>query len=176
MKKKIVLFAVLVLLLWLVSCPIIDVARTKNCPLPETKQTISAKETDIFLEHFREYVARGLNKEVPEEFYTDEHKPHERLPFFVRAWFNKKCIVPERFYYVEQRLRATLKILDAKETFERLQNHLKEQDAFEGRVKEAYDSAFENVQKETLNTEFISKEEFELVKKREDKIRALLGQ
>ncbi|MBO4285651.1 MAG: hypothetical protein J5895_05435 [Alphaproteobacteria bacterium] len=176
MKKRIVLFFVLILLLWLISCPIIDVARTKNCPLPETKQAISENETDMFLEHFREYVARGLNKEVPEEFYTDEHRPHERLPFFVRAWFNKKCIAPERFYYVEQRLRAIVKIMDAKENFERLQKHFKEQDAFEGRREEAHDSAFENLQKEALNTEFISNEEFELVKKREAKIRALLGQ
>lgn len=174
MKKKIVLFVVLVLLVWLVSCPIVDIARTKNCPPPETKQTLSAKETDVFLSHFREYVARGLNKEVPEEFYTDEQKPHERLPFFVRAWFNKKCIAPERFYYVEQRLRAIVKILDAKETFERLQSHLKEQDAFAGGREKKQDSAYENVQKEALNTEFISKEEFEMVRKREDKIRALL--
>ena len=66
--------------------------------------------------------------------------------------------------------------MDAKENFERLQKHFKEQDAFEGRREEAHDSAFENLQKEALNTEFISNEEFELVKKREAKIRALLGQ
>ena len=174
MKKKIVLFVVLVLLAWLVSCPIVDIARTKNCPPPETTQTLSAKETDVFLSHFREYIARGLNKEVPEEFYTDEQKPHERLPLFVRAWFNKKCIAPERFYYVEQRLRATLKILDAKENFERLQNHLKEEDGFADKAEDVEDSTFENVQKEALNTEFISKEELEMVKKRESKIRALL--
>ncbi len=114
MKRYIILTLSLVFLVWFVSFPRVEISFKRRCPLVPTETALSKNEVLVFLEKFKMYKSKGFDTKVPENFAYDDTSVLNRLPWIVKKWFEKNCIEPARFYYVEQRLRTILKAYQLK--------------------------------------------------------------
>jgi len=175
MKKYVVLGVFSLVLAKILATPVFELNFSKTCPIVQTSDTISQKEADLFLTQWGEYVKRGYMAKVPEDLNFDYKDASDRIPWIVKLWFDKNCINPQRFYYVEQRLRTILKAYELKKHTQRVIEVLSSQikPGMDLAQKQWYQSLIKE-QKEMSKVEGISEEEFLIVKDRDVAIRELL--
>lgn len=173
-KKYVILFVVLFCLFKILTTRLIDLRVKRICPLVATSQTISAKEADVFLTQWAEYIKRGYFQKVPENFLTDQVNMADRLPWVVRFWMAENCIDPQRFYYTEQRFRSILKACQLKKHTDSVVAILSTQitDDMDENKRKWYENMIEK-QKSLPKIEGVTDEEMELVKSREQEIKEL---
>lgn len=148
---------------------------SKVCPLVQISDTISAKEAELFLKQWTEYVERGYMAKVPEDFEFDHQETAARVPWMLKLWFDKNCINPERFYYTEQRFRTILKAYELKKHTSRVIDVLSAQmtpDMNEAQ-RQWYQDLIEE-QKQMSRVEGVTDEELSIVEGRDSQIRELL--
>jgi|GEM_PF-4551100 len=175
MKKSVILFLSFLFLFHILSIRLIDIKLRRVCPIVPTSIEVSQNEADIFLQNFQEYVARGYDKKIPEDFSYDATDVTARLPWIVKKWFEKECIHPERFYYIEQRLRTGLKAYELKKHADHVASVLSQKitKKMDAEQKKWYNDMIEN-QKKMSKIEGISDQEFDYIASKEEKIRAIL--
>lgn len=175
MKKYVILILVLCVLCRVLITRIIDIKINRVCPLVPTSEEISKKEANVFLSQWNEYVSKGYIDKVPEDFLHDTTKPTDRLPFIVKLWFDKNCINPHRFYYVEQRLRAILKAYDLQKHGQAVIDILRTQirSDMSQEEKKWYEGLIEE-QKHLAKVEGVSMDELQIVSDRAEQIKEIL--
>lgn len=173
-KKYIILFVVLCCVYKILATRIIDIRAKRTCPLVASSETVSAKELDVFLRQWAKYIKHGYLQKVPENFWTDEVNMADRLPWVVRFWMAESCIDPQRFYYTEQRVRSILKACQLKKHTDGVVAILSMQitDDMDENKKQWYENLIEK-QNTLPKIEGVTDEEIELVKSREEEIKAL---
>lgn len=176
-RYTILLFAVL-FLYKILSCSIVPESKKANLPrCPEISETteISSAEIDTFLTLWQEYVKEGYDKKVSSTISLMDGNLEDNLPISLKLWFNNNCITAKRFYYIEERIKASLQTVYLKRHSASIIAVLNERmkDAKDG-SEEAYVQMIEE-QKKIANIENISNEEVKIVEMREAEIVKILG-
>ena len=175
MKRYLLLACCFLLLLKFLSIRVIELRFSRLCPIVQTTDAVSAKEVDLFLNQWSEYVKRGYMAKIPEDFSFDNQNASERVPFIVKLWFDKNCIDPKRFFYVEQRLRTILKAYELQRHTQRVIDVLSSQitpDMNEAK-KQWYQNLIEE-QKQMSKIEGISQKEIAIIEGRDAQVREIL--
>ncbi len=175
MKRYVILVLSLFFLLKILTVRLIDVDIKRVCPVTPTTDIVSKTEAEVFLKDWQAYVARGYEQKVPEDFTYDGTDITERLPWIVKAWFEKECIDAKRFYYVEQRLRSALKAYDLKKHTDNVIAVLSAQMSLkmDKEKRQWYEDIIEQ-QKRMSEVAGIGDEEFEFIRLNEIRIREIL--
>ncbi len=174
-KRYLILALSVAVLVWVLSTPMVEIRKIKNCQGFLTSEHILPQEVEEFVPQWQEYVARGFASKVSEDFSQDLQKPEERLPLMVKWWFEKECIDPKRFYYIEQKLRSILKVLELEEHAKKVSEIIAQERASQKNKEDQ--QWYENIkaqQMELAKIEGLSKEELRLVRGREHMFRQLL--
>ncbi|MBR6327374.1 MAG: hypothetical protein IKR60_00670 [Alphaproteobacteria bacterium] len=175
MKRYIILVLSILFILKITTTRILDLHLHRVCPLTPTSESISSNEAEIFLTKWQKYQARGYAKKIPEDFSYDDVSTVQRLPWLVKQWFEQECINPQRFYYVEQRLRTILKALQLKKHNDHVIKILSEQMAAKTDEQDkAWYKQMIDEQGKMSKVEGITDEEFAFIAKQENRVKQLL--
>ncbi len=174
-KRYIVLFLAFLLILRVLSCNIVSQSPKENkprCKPMNNEKEISIQETNEFLKLWAEYVEKGYNKKVSDKISLMDGGLEEHLPLSVKLWFNGKCWTAERFYYIEDRLRASIQTLYLKRHSASILAILNER--MSGGDTSEYQN-FIDMQNKIANIENISEKELDYVQMREAEIVNILN-
>ena len=178
LKRYTILLLTLLFLYKVLSCSIVpesEKAQLPRCPEISESKEISANEIDTFLTLWQEYVAKGYDKKVSNQISLMEGNLEDNLPISLKLWFNNKCITAKRFYYIEERLKASLQTVYLKRHSASIIAILNEKlkDAKDG-TEGAYKQMIEE-QSKIANIENISDNEIKIVEMREAEIVKVLS-
>lgn len=174
-KRYIILFLSVAFLLRVLSCSIVPESTEKfanHCKPMNTDVTISETEVDDFLEIWKTYIQKGYDKKVQDKVSLMDGSLDESLPFSVKIWLNSRCWSPERFYYVEDRLRAALRTLYLKRHSAGIVSILNEN------INDKNAAEYQNMidmQNKIANIENITETELKFVQMREGQITNILN-
>ena len=143
-----------------------------RCPPMSTAEQISFIEIDKFLKDWVEYVEKGYYEKVSEKISLRDGDIEDNLPMSVKLWFDMKCWKAERFFYIEDRLKASINTLYLRRHSASILAILNE------RITSENESEYQNIidmQKKIANIENISDEELKIVEMREAEIAKILN-
>lgn len=178
LKRYTILLLTLLFLYKVLSCSIVpetEKAQLPRCPEISEATELSSAEIDNFLTLWKEYVKEGYDKKVSNKISLMDGNLEDNLPLSLKLWFNNNCITAKRFYYIEERLRASLQTIYLKRHSSSIIAVLNEKmkDAEDG-AKEAYVQMIEE-QNKIANIENISDNEIKIVEMLEAEIVKVLG-
>lgn len=174
-KRYIILALVFLFLIKVLSCSIVpqtDKHAEQRCKPMNSKKQITLSETEEFLDLWSEYINKGYDKAVSDKISLMDGDIESNIPISLQLWFNNKCWTADRFYYVEDRLKAAIRTLYLKRHAENILEILNEQKNEDN--AEQYDQMIE-MQNKIANIENISELELDFVKKLEDQIVSTLN-
>ncbi len=170
LKRYLILLLSFLLIAKVLSCSLIseDIKQRKpRCePISETTE-ISSAEIDAFLKLWSEYVEKGYDKTVSEKISLLSGELEDKIPLKVKLWFNNKCWTIDRFFYVEDRIRASVRTLYLKRHSDSILSILNEKMTKEN--AEQYQQMID-MQNQIANVENISDEELKQIEMREAQI------
>lgn len=179
MKRYLILILAFLLVVKVFSCHLVE-SDTKgvseDCPAVSHSREISKYEFDKFLETWSLYMREGYAQKVSDKISLAEGLPSENLPWILRYWLQRRCWDTDRFYYVEQRVRAVLSTSylqkHTSEVAAILENQAENED--DEAKKEAYQDMLA-IQSKIANVEGVSESELSFVKGREELIEQVLS-
>ena len=174
-KKYLILFLTALLLIKVLSCDVLPESTElvhPRCESMNEAAELTFKEINSFLDIWAEYVKNGYDKEVSDKVSLISGDIVNDIPLNVKLWFNSKCWVIKRFYYVEDRLRAALHTLYLKRHSAAILAILNERMTEEN--EEQYKQMIE-MQNKIANIEQISDEELKMVESKEAQIIKILN-
>lgn len=178
-KRYLVLLMAFLLLMKVFSCRLVDYnfsfVRESCLPLSSATE-ISLMEANAFLAVWSEYMAEGLNNDISDKVSLISGELKTALPWKVNFWLNRHCWTAERFYYVEQRLRAIIRTLYLREHTQVVKEILSVQmkNEIDENKKASYQSMID-MQDAIANVEVVSEAELQIVRGREQLIENVLN-
>lgn len=178
-KRYIILAFAFLLVANVLSCHLVDFQTPvfpSRCPPVSAEEQVSGEELENFLTTWSDYMAKGLNKDVPDKISLIGETVSSKLPWRVSFFLNRNCWDAERFYYVEQRVRSILHTLYLKEHTTQVAAVLQAQlDQEQNDAKKDAYRQMIDMQDKIAQIEGVSADELVLVQGRETKIENVLS-
>ena len=122
--KTIVSLIFVFLVIYFLFQPLFTEKRTTLTHDVSNTENISFSEMDAFLEVWSQYCQKGYKDEVGNSVSIFNENINGAIPKNIQIWLKRRDWTVERFYYVEQRLRAALKEAIMEQHFEHNKNML----------------------------------------------------
>lgn len=185
MRKVILLFSIVALIVLYVNKPLFQEEvkfKSKEEKILEKEakdvvgEPIGKGEMNSFLDVWEDYVNSWIsNIGVRQLSLTTSTRPDKKMPYLTKAWLNRRGWEVDRFFYVEQRMRAIVKTLEAEDRAQKTIDLLEKQMKYE-----TSGGSIENIkrliayQESIINIEKVTKKEKEMVRPRLEEISKLL--
>lgn len=109
--RRVILFVVLAALAVFILQPMrsVQLTRHEKAKIENKSPEISFAEMQSFLGIWSQYMSRGLDKKISDVSMGTDNNPAAGLPQSVKNWLIDRGWNPNRFYYVEARLKTIVK-------------------------------------------------------------------
>lgn len=164
MKKFFLIFLALVITIYVIRSPLMNGSAIKKIALnpADFSSVISHNQMNDFLKVWAEYLKDDVSKIGSRQLSLMVGKASEKFPLKTINWLTARGWDADRFFYVEQRMKAIVKSAflqdHIKSTIKVLQTQMSGQGVDAVTVERMIDS-----QKQRINVEKISPEEIEMV-------------
>lgn len=185
MRKVIILFALVILVVLYVNKPVMEKEPTFKSRLQIAQERedsqvvgdpINRAEINSFLEIWPEYKNSWVSLlEIGQLSFTTSRVPAPRYSYFTKMWLYKRGWGIDRFFYVEQRLKSIVKTLEVEDSATKTIKLLELQYANEKspEVKKNVQNIITH-QESLLNLEKVSRAERDLVRPHLKEVKAAL--
>lgn len=168
MRKVILLFSVVALMVFMVNKPLFEKDETFRGETVKEKDSkaITAWEVSSFLEVWPDYVDSFVSRlGVSNLSLTTSTNIKKKLSYITIAWLNRRGWEADRFFYVEERLRTIVAVAQTEDHSAKIIAVLEKQMATEknSNVKANIATLIEN-QKKNLDTSLVTAKELEIVR------------
>lgn len=164
MKKLVFLFFALLITIYVIRSPQFGFGgkgKIKN-PLSMYSETISHNEMNNFLNVWSKYLQNDVSKIGARQLSLTTGSASEKFPIQTINWLTKEGWNADRFFYVEQRMKAIVKSAFLQEhirsTISMLESQASESGVYGQNAQRMIDE-----QKQRINVEKISKDEINMV-------------
>lgn len=176
-KKILILLLTFVVLFFVLTTPLSRLGRFNqnkfNLP-PQAGEVITVPEMKAFLETWSRFLQKDIGKYGVQQVSLTGAKPSEGFSPYLVRWLKKEGWNADRFFYVEQRLKAIVKTALLAENIDSNKKIL------EQRRREGKDGTVSNImkiieaQEKQFNTEKVTPQELDMVKGTLYQINAIL--